>query len=434
MKKSIWFLIVALMFTGFLFSQTEAELEAKEEALEIQAEIAEDMADAKEDVAEAMQEVQEALEEINIVIDIPEDKRTASDAYMGVYTKDLTITKAAELEYSEFYGVLLTGVIEESPAYYFRLVNNDIIMQMDDTKIKGKAHFNRVLAPFRVGDKIELTIFRNGKIMVMPFVFGSRFTKFTFSDGKVVVEQEKDTEIAKQNKGKLSAGDGGFGWTPTYYMGDFEDLNDTFQKLGFGEEMVDEDGIMLGGIAFQGEAGHNWFIGFQHNSYEDSKTTKIDWELPGLPDPVNVKRKGTYDYEHWGFSLDKRFAISKHFVSSMGFMLGFAEQEIKVKQSYEITGEEELNYEGDMSEIINDNYTYKSKLYLEKDYFVTEPRIMLMWHPLDWFGIRVQAGYLASYSSKGWKAKVNGDKADYNNAPDDDLNGLTVSVGPWFGF
>jgi len=427
MKKSNWFLIVALMLSSILFAQTEVEIEKME--------MQEEMQDAREEVAEAMDEVRDALEEINIIVEIPEINRTASDAYMGLYTKDLTLVKAAELEYSEFYGILITGVLEDTPAYYFRLVSNDILMQIDDVQIKSKTHFNRVLAPYRVGDKVELHIFRNGKKMVLPFVFGSSNTKFTFSEGQVIVEQKADDEIKKSSKSKRRyAGDGGFGWTPTYYMGDVEDLNAAFQNLGFGEEMLDEDGFMLGGFAFQGDAGHNWFIGFQHNSYEDSKTTKVDWTLPGMDTPVNVKRKGTYDYEHWGFSLDKRFAISKHFVSSMGFMLGFGEQEIKVKQSYEVTGEEELNFEGDMGGIVSDNYTYNSKLYLEKDYLVAEPRIMVMWHPLDWFGIRVQAGYLASYSSKGWKAKVNGDKADYNNAPDDDLNGLTVSVGPWFGF
>jgi len=426
MKKSNWFLIVALLLSSLLFAQTEIE----EEKMEMRQE----MNEAREEVAEAMDEVREALQEINIVVDIPEINRTASDAYMGIYTKDLTLAKAAELEYTEFYGVLITGVVEDTPAYYFRLVSNDIIMQMDDVQIKSKTHFNRVLAPYRVGDQIELHIFRNGKSIVVPFVFGSSNTKFTFTEGQVVLEQKQEKEISKSKKSRRNTGNGGIGWTPTYYMADVEDLNATFQNLGFGEEMLDEDGFLLDGIAFQGEAGHNWFVGFQHNSFEDSKTTRVDW-INVMPETAeNIKRKVTYDYEHWGFSLDKRFAISKHLVSSMGFMLGFAEQEIKVKQSFEVTGEEELDFSGDMGEFVSDNYVYKSKLYLEKDYLVAEPRIMVMWHPLDWFGIRVQAGYLASYSSKGWKAKINGDKADYNNAPDDDLNGLTVSVGPWFGF
>ncbi len=426
MKKTMWLLVLAIILSGILIAQEDVIYEKTE---------GEDTeTNSYEEVTETMIEIIDTLEDIEIVINIPAEERTSDGAYMGVYTKEITLAKASELNYSNFYGILISSVEDNSPAYEFRLISNDIIMQIDDIKIKGKSHFTQVLKPYRVGDKVALTFFRNGKVNRINFVFGSHKTKFTHTDGKLVVDYVKDTDENISKHKRLNAGDGGIGWTPTFYQGDFESINETFYKFGFEKDMLDEDGTIIGGFAFQGDVGNNWMVGMQHNSFEDSKTTKFDWLISEDETLEDTKRKGTYDFEYWGFTFDKRFALSRKFITSIGFMFGFGESEIKISQSYETTDATNKDFTKDLEDDLNNNIIYKSKLYLEKDYIVAQPKIMFMWHPLDWFGIRAEAGYLLSYSGKGWKAKLNGDSISYDDAPDDNLDGLTVSIGPWFGF
>ena len=59
---------------------------------------------------------------------------------------------------------------------------------------------------------------------------------------------------------------------------------------------------------------------------------------------------------------------------------------------------------------------------------------MLMWRILDWLSMRTEVGYVGSYSIDGWTAKFNGESVQLENEPDVSMDGLTISIGPWFGF
>jgi len=72
---------------------------------------------------------------------------------------------------------------------------------------------------------------------------------------------------------------------------------------------------------------------------------------------------------------------------------------------------------------------------LKKNFFLVQPRVALMYRVLPVFWIKLEAGYMLSYSKNGWQTIVNDQKYDIADpAKDTSLNGLTISISPWFGF
>jgi hypothetical protein len=65
---------------------------------------------------------------------------------------------------------------------------------------------------------------------------------------------------------------------------------------------------------------------------------------------------------------------------------------------------------------------------------IFQPKVMAMYRILSWLSFRAEVGYMASYSSKGWEVERNGEKIKGENIPSANMDGLTFSIGPWFGF
>ncbi len=60
-------------------------------------------------------------------------------------------------------GVVVVGVEENSPAKAAGLEKGDVIVAINDTKVKSNAYFRSTLYKYSVGDTVTLTINRNGK-------------------------------------------------------------------------------------------------------------------------------------------------------------------------------------------------------------------------------------------------------------------------------
>jgi len=71
---------------------------------------------------------------------------------------------------------------------------------------------------------------------------------------------------------------------------------------------------------------------------------------------------------------------------------------------------------------------------MKKKYFIFQPKVMVMYRILGWLAFRAEVGYMTSYSSKGWEVSRNGISIKGENPPDMNMDGLTLSIGPWFGF
>lgn len=81
---------------------------------------------------------------------------------LGVYIQDMTPDLAESFDLDENTGILITDVIEDSPADDADLEQGDIILEIDGDKIDKVANFRNRIALTAPGTKVKLTILRDG--------------------------------------------------------------------------------------------------------------------------------------------------------------------------------------------------------------------------------------------------------------------------------
>ncbi|MEN6309699.1 MAG: Do family serine endopeptidase [Anaerohalosphaeraceae bacterium] len=85
--------------------------------------------------------------------------------YVGITMnpEGLTPELAESFGYKGEGGVLVTEVLEESPAAKAGLKQGDIITQLNDKPVSGNDYFRNTVSLMAPGTKIKLTVFRDGK-------------------------------------------------------------------------------------------------------------------------------------------------------------------------------------------------------------------------------------------------------------------------------
>jgi hypothetical protein len=381
-------------------------------------ELANDIRKAVQDIKDEIMSVTEDEDSYN---NSEEDSENTIDSkfekpYLGVYTSSITLDKAKELGYhSRYYGVLITGTSNNSPARLFRLVNNDILMSINDTQILNDKHLSQLIESYYVGDVVTLELFRDGKVITMDVELGSRNKKYTKNGESTTPEPSKSV------KTKHSTGFGGGTWMPIWYQLDMDDINGLITNMHFSP--LDDEGIFLSGGGGKITIGKGYFLGLMGADYSINRKTNV---LVG-PEEKNVIRRMSYKNNFWGFSLDKRYAISSKIIFSPGFMIGGASQRLSFSQT-------DGDYDwGNLNNDMNNNYnSYAS---FKKTYIAIQPRAEIMYRLLSWLAIRGEVGYLYGYSlHQDWKTTLTGDTYETKNSPNTPYKGLTFSIGPWFGF
>ena len=131
--------------------------------------------------------------------------KSNKSAYLGIYTENMTIKTARENEYNENYGIIITGVLPDTPADQQGLKKHDILMKIDDKIIEDTDKFTDIIESYYAGDKINLQYFRRGEVFEMEFVFGEKKVNSSFSNFS---DQPKNI--------KRSVGYGGGTWMPIW--------------------------------------------------------------------------------------------------------------------------------------------------------------------------------------------------------------------------
>ncbi|MCD4797044.1 MAG: PDZ domain-containing protein [Candidatus Cloacimonetes bacterium] len=400
-KKCI-LLLLAVMVLGSVSLYAQEKLEENEINIEIQ-----------EELDEAMEEMNEALKEINIKpITININKTSSKTPKMGVYLADMDFEDAYKMHYPHCYGVLVKGITTNGPAQKAGIIGGDIIMEFDGKKVKFEDHLVNLIKSKNIGDEVEVKLYRDEETYL---------TKLTLSTLKHVGKDIVITKDGKKKK-KLSVGFGGGSWIPVWYVAkdEFEDINFVLNEYGFNG--LDEKGIFMNGGGGKGNVGKGWFLGGMGAGYSiDRKKGYL------IGDSLNVTRRMYYSNGFGGVTLDKRFAVSKRIVTSLGFMLGWGGHTLEVSQT-------DSNYNWDS---LNDDMDASANNFIEmkRSYIIFQPKAMLMVRILDWLGIRAEAGYFLSHSfTSGWESISCGDDFEIANSPDTSYDGYTISIGPWFGF
>ncbi|HOE90455.1 MAG TPA: PDZ domain-containing protein, partial [Candidatus Cloacimonadota bacterium] len=327
----------------------------------------------------------------------------------GIYTEELSLKNARDLNFQENYGVLITGVTRNSPADKQGLKKNDILMQIDDTKLENKDTLDDVLEGYYAGEKVQMTFFQNGEVKEIEFEFGAREADKSFS-----------FDFGSEDKNiKRSVGYGGGTWMPIWVELDMDDVNALVQSVGFSK--IADNGLLHSGFGGKIGVGNGFFIGGMGASYGLSKKTNA------RVNDENVIRRMKYDSSFGGVTLDKRFAISKNLIGSVGFLVGVADQTVEISQT-----NGDYNWSDYYNQINDSANNYAS---FNKVYIVAQPKAELLYRLTSWLGLRAEAGYITSYSwHNGWNAKLTGDTFEVVDSPNTKFDCVTVSVGPWFGF
>jgi hypothetical protein len=345
-----------------------------------------------------------------------ENDNENSGAFMGVFTEDLTLDQAYQKGYREMYGILVTGIGPNSPAQKYKLMVDDILMKINDNKITNKDQLLKIIQSYAPDDAAQLTVFRNGAEMSIPFVFGSKGGSEKSSGAMMIPGGSK--------KKSHSVGYGGGTWTPIWFMLNTDDVNqilaNTHDNLGSGYKKISDKGLFLNGGAGKGNIGKGYFIGGMGAGYELEKNYR---------DGADSTHKMKYEVSFGGVTLDKRIHIAQHVTGSLGFLLGGGQQTIDVVRQRYLFPDGGYNWDNISSVNLN-----KDEVKMKRSYFVFQPKAEVLYHLVSWMAIRGEVGYTLGYSGKdGWEV-VNDHNAQVTNSPNSSFDGWTFSIGPWFGF
>lgn len=107
-----------------------------------------------------------ALENLQSVLETGVDLRAARRPRMGIFMGDLTPAAAEQLHLPATGGVKLDGVAEGSGAQAAGLQKDDVLTQLDGTRLKAFNDYNSVGAALhskRAGDKLKVVFYRAGE-------------------------------------------------------------------------------------------------------------------------------------------------------------------------------------------------------------------------------------------------------------------------------
>ena len=407
MKK----ILLVGMLVIFLGSVAVFAQEQSDEEMDYKAQMAAENTQIAIDAA--MEEVENALDDINVEVLV--SRTSESTPKMGVFLSNMDFEDAYKMHYPYCYGVYVTGVTKDGPAQKAGIIKGDIIMEFDGKKAKFEDNLVKLSRSKNIGDNVKVKVFRDEDVLIADLTLAT----LTPKDSDIIITKDG---LKKKIKKKLSVGHGGGGWIPVWFVDDneFADINHVLDAYGFNG--LDEKGILMQGGGGHGNVGKGWFIGGMGAGYSiDKKKGHI------TEDGEPVTRRMLYTNSYGGVTLDKRIAITKNLVTSLGFMLGWGGHNLQISQTDGAYDWLELN--DDMDKSAN------NAIELEKNYIMFQPKATVMYRILDWLSIRAEGGYMLSHSyTGGWDAVSCEDNFEIDNSPETPYQGYTISIGPWFGF
>jgi S1-C subfamily serine protease len=96
--------------------------------------------------------------------------------YIGVQVSDVPQDYLQDLQLSNTDGALVQGVQRKSPAFAAGIRQYDVITAVNGESIKTSADLTKKVGAFKVGDKITVTIVRNGAKQDLTVTIGDRNT------------------------------------------------------------------------------------------------------------------------------------------------------------------------------------------------------------------------------------------------------------------
>ncbi|HPO64060.1 MAG TPA: Do family serine endopeptidase [Candidatus Kapabacteria bacterium] len=147
----------------------------------------------------------------SVVLDLMDDGKI-NRGYIGVSIRTVDEVVAKSLGLDKVEGALVHNILKDSPAEKAGVESGDVILEVDGKKISTSNELQSTIVMKRAGDKVNLTIWRDGKKINKTVKLEPR---------------DKDTEIASATKGDEEK----------------EEVSSSvdFDKLGFTAETLNKD-------------------------------------------------------------------------------------------------------------------------------------------------------------------------------------------------
>jgi len=157
-------------------------------------------------------------------------KKGEKGAFLGVYMEDLSKEMIEDLKYPHKEGVLLSGIIEDSPAEEAGLEEDDIIYSIDGELVEDSKQLGTLIQSREPGDKVEIVYYRDGKKKSVDVELDdNEFQVYTFN------YDDQAHEYAKAAKA--------FAWTaaPEHFASTYALLSEGKGRLGVKLHSLNED-------------------------------------------------------------------------------------------------------------------------------------------------------------------------------------------------
>ncbi len=384
-----------------------------------------ELAEVEQELNEVAKEVQMALDEIGIEtgikIHIDEDE-DGSRPKLGVYLSDMDFEDAYKMRYPYAYGVLVNGTVNNGNADKAGIIEDDIIMYFDGTKVLYEDHLVRLIRSKHYGDAVQVVFYRDEAM-------DSTLVTFAVPEKK---DKEKQLSLVEEDKKakkrRNSRGYGGGGFTPMLVQDSFNDVGELMKELGLSKTPFQADGIILLGGSGQGYIGNGWFLGGFGNGGGLARTVSI-------PDGAKtIERKIDFSMGFGGLTIEKRLAPFSFATIGTGVGIGGGGISLGVTQK-----DGQFSWDSLGTELLN---TKTTSVNFSKKYAIVHPRVNIMLKLTSWMRLKAEYGYLYGYSfTDGWNTTlgdvgvdVKKDTYELVNSPTTKLNAPSISLGLWFGF
>ncbi len=107
-------------------------------------------------------------------------------AFLGIQFAELNGEKALEFNTEVTEGIYITQIIPEGAAEEAGLRKKDIIVKINDNKIKKFSELKGQLNAHRPGEEVRIVVLRDGKELNFPLVLKNQFGKETYSETEYI--------------------------------------------------------------------------------------------------------------------------------------------------------------------------------------------------------------------------------------------------------
>ena len=121
--------------------------------------------------------------------------------YLGVMLQEISPSMAKALQLGEKSGVMISEVVDDSPADKAGLQDGDVIVEFQGQAVSDTQAFTKAVRQAKPGEKVEMVILHNGKEQTLWVDLGERKNDLTWfnEDGNQVLmlkgEGDKDIQI-----------------------------------------------------------------------------------------------------------------------------------------------------------------------------------------------------------------------------------------------